>query len=167
MQTETVFAQEYTAAERLRILLIGAVAGAGVIFAAKTWVLPWFQAFVSNAPCRTLFGVNGLTVLWYGLFVGIPLHVALLAMLVFGWRGYKTLRDRQYPPAKEKVLRPTKIRTGQRARLIAYLHFSAFIPFLALAIWGGFQADQMSGTVMPKNTVCPLTVTAAPPRLPS
>lgn len=154
MQTESEFAEQYTKAEAIRFVVIGTLVGALVVIASKAWLFPWFREFVATAPCTTVFGIPGLTVLWNGVFVGIPLHVAILVAAIFGWRGYKILRDDRFPPLKEKVSRPTRIRKGSRARLIGYLHLAACLPPLALAIWGVFQAAGMTEMTRPKAGVC-------------
>jgi len=154
MHTQPEFAEEHTQAERIRFVVIGTLTGALVVFSSKAWLFPWFREFAAAAPCRTVFGIEGVTVLWYGLFVGLPLHAAVLVAATFGRRGYKVLRDGQFPPAKEKVYRQTKIRRGSKAKRIGYLHLSAFLPLLALTVWGGFQAAEMSRTTRPKVGTC-------------
>lgn len=159
MQPDTEFAEEHTKAERIRIVVLGVLFGAIAVILSKTFLFPWIREFADSAPCRKVFGMEGLTVLWYGLFVGIPLHAALLVGIALGWRGHKILRDGQCPPDKEKVYRPTKILRGSKARLIGYMHVSAFLPFLALTIWGSFQAEKMSKTMRPKAGVCTANMT--------
>ena len=154
MNTEPEFAEEHTRALRIRIAVVGALIGATIIISYKTWLFPWLAEFVKSAPCRTVFDTKGLTVLWYGLFVGLPLQATLLIAAGFGWRGYKILRDGQFPPFKEKVYRPTKIQRGAKAKLIAYLHLSAILPILAITIWGGFQAAKISRATRPKVEAC-------------
>lgn len=158
MRPDTEFAEEHTKAERIRVGVLGVLFGAIVVILSKTFLFPWIREFADSAPCRKVFGIEGLTVLWYGLFVGIPLHSALLVVIALGWRGYKILRDGQCPPDKEKVYRLTKILRGTKARRIGYMHVSAFLPFLALTIWGSFQAEEMSKTMRPKADVCKATM---------
>ena len=154
MHQQPEFAEEHTPAERVRVVIFGVVIGALVIFIGKSWLFPWFREFASSAPCRNIFGIEGVTVLWYGLFVGMPVAVTILVVSMFGWRGYKIIRDGQFPPAKEKVYRPTKIRRGTKARLIGYVHLLAFLPSLVLAIWGSFQAKEMLRTIHPSTSTC-------------
>lgn len=154
MRPDTEFAEEYTKTERIRFVVVGTLFGAIAVILSKTFLFPWIKEFAVSAPCRKVFGIEGLTVLWYGLFVGIPLNATLLVGIAFGWSGYKILRDSQFPPDKEKVYRPTKILRGPKARLIGYMYLSAFLPFLALTVWGSFQADEMSRTKQPKVGVC-------------
>ena len=143
-----------TKAEAIRFVVWGALAGGLVIVVSETWLFPWLGEFAESAPCRQVMGIAGDTVLAYGLFVGIPLHVAILVMAIFGWRGYKILRDGQFPPFKEKVFRPTRIQRGLKARLIGYLHISACLPLLALSVWGVFQAEKMIHAFPPTPGSC-------------
>lgn len=154
MPTEPEFAEEHTPAERIRFVVIGTLIGALVVISSKAWLFPWIREFATSAPCRTVFGIEGLTVLWYALFVGLPLQAAVLVAATFGWRGYKILRDDQFPPAKEKVYRQTRIRRGSKAKRIGYLHLAAFLPLLALTLWGGFQAAELSRTTRPNVGSC-------------
>jgi len=138
------FAEEYSKAERIRFITLGLIAGAVLISASKLWLFPWIGAFAASAPCRTVFGLAGTTVLWYSLFAGLPLQGAVLVACTFGPRGYQILRDAQVPPLREKVFRPTRIKRGAQARLVGYLHVLAFAPFLALTVWGCVEAAALS-----------------------
>ncbi|HLD68781.1 MAG TPA: hypothetical protein VJA19_22415 [Pseudomonas sp.] len=154
MPPEPEFAPEYSRVERIRLVLGGTLAGALLVYGAQTWLFPGIKAFATLAPCRQVLGIDGLTVLWYGLFVGLPLHVAVLMLLTFGWQGYKVLRDGQFPAAGTKVYRPTRIRRGRKARLIGYLHLAAVLPCLLLAGWGAPQAEALSTSLRPPAGFC-------------
>lgn len=137
------FAELYTFRERVRMAVCGAVIGAAVILSWKLWLLPAFKAFIASAPCRTLLGVSGTSLLWYGLFVGLPLSSACILGLIYGHYGLRILRDGQAPPVGAKVLRPTRIRRGAAARRIGYLCLLAPTPLLAIAVWGYFAAQSL------------------------
>ena len=145
------FAEEYTTVERIRIFVISLISGCLVIAMSKLYFFPWLNTFANSAHCRTVFGFDGLTVLWYGLFVGIPFSCVLLVGGTIGYRGYKILRDNQTPPNGEKVTRPTRIIRGSKAKITGYLHLIAFFPFFAISIWGSFQATAMSNQVPIKH----------------
>jgi hypothetical protein len=145
------FAEMLTMTERIRIIVFGILLGAAVVILAKGWLFPWLKGFATTAHCRTVWGVDGVSVLWYGLFVGLPLIVALLILAFVGWRGYKVLRDGQFPPLKEKVARPTRIRRGWVAKFIAYLHFGLCLPLFALSAWGYFQAAELLQRPIPAS----------------
>ena len=82
------FAEQYSAAERIRFLVGGAVAGALLIGVAKLWFFPWLSEFSASAQCRTVFGSNGAAVLFYGLFAGVPFSAGLVVAFTAGRRGF-------------------------------------------------------------------------------
>jgi hypothetical protein len=140
------FADEYTEAERKRILLIGLVAGGAIIVVSKTWFFPWLHWFSEAAHCHTVFGYSGVSVLFYGLFVGLPLF-STTPFICYAWDGYRILRDRQAPPKHAKVFKRTKIVRGQPAIVRGLLLMSIvpvfFIPFVS---WGFYEAGEMTKT---------------------
>lgn len=145
MKTELPeFAEEYSFRERVRLCAVGLVIGGVFVLLWKLWLLPAFAAFAASAHCRSVFAMAGTTVLWYGLFVGFPLFLALVFACVEGRHGVKILHDGQSPPMGVKVLRPTRIKRGAAARRVGYLRLLAFTPFVAIAIWGFFQAESLS-----------------------
>lgn len=148
------FAEEYTLRERASLAVRGIAIGAVVILAWKLWLLPGFKTFVATAPCRTFLGVDGVTLLWYGLFVGLPLLSFLALFLTQGRQGLRILRESRFPPAGEKVLRRTRIRHGAAARRIGYLHLLLSTPLIALAIWGGVQARTLVHEMRPGGSAC-------------
>ena len=147
------FAPLYSPAEKRKFLLLGVSLGIVVVVASKLWLFPWIKELSVLAPCRTVFGMEGATVFLYAIFVGLPLVACIPVVLGLGWRGYKALRDVQYPPLGTKVVRPTRIVRGSKAKLIGYLHLFAFLPVLALSIWGGFQVNDLAQKIArePRN----------------
>ncbi|UGB45245.1 DUF4407 domain-containing protein [Frateuria edaphi] len=138
------FAETYSRGERIRFALIGIVVGALALGVWKLWALPGIAGFADTAPCRTVFGINGAIVLWFGLFVGLPMLFAIVLAIEPGRHGLAILRDGQYPPRGAKVLRPVRIRRGTSARWIGYLHLLAFTPLVAVGIWGYGKAVALS-----------------------
>jgi hypothetical protein len=138
------FAEEYTFRERVRLVAICALIGGAFVLVGKLWLLPAFSEFVATAECRSVFGVSAMAVVWYGLFVGFPLLIALSFGCTFGWHGYRILRDGQSPPIGVKVVRRTRITRGFASRISGYLYLLAFAPPLALAGWGYFAAASLS-----------------------
>lgn len=134
------YADEYTAAERMRIVVVGLVAGGAIVAAGKLWLFPWIRAFSASANCQSVLGVPGTTVLGHGLFVGLPLLAGLVILATLGRRGLRILREGRVPPSREKVFRPTRIKRGSRARAIGTLQVLAATPMLALSIWGTSEA---------------------------
>jgi hypothetical protein len=148
------FADQYSTPERIRFVVVGAIAGAIVIFARKFWLVPWLRDLAVSAPCRMVFGSNGATVLWYAVFVGLPFFVTMVIVCTVGRRGLKILRDGQVPPLREKVFRPTRIQRGPYAQFVGYLHVVAFVPLVALTLWGCVQAAALSQQSQLKPANC-------------
>ena len=155
------FAEQYTFPERIRMCVVGSIVGGVLVLSRKLWLLPWFGAFVESAPCRSVFGISAVAVLWYGLFVGFPIFCAGVIACMEGRRGLKILRDGQAPPIGVKVLRPTRINRGAEARRIGYLNLLLFAPFLAIAVWGFFQAESLSNLSQHKHAASTASRTAA------
>lgn len=147
------YAPEYTKTERIRITLFAALAGTAVVLVSRLWFFPWLREFSQAAPCRSLFGVNGAVVLFYGIFVGLPLLVAIVIGASTGRRGYKILREGRVPPSGEKVFRSTPVRRGARAKLSGYFQLLSVVPLLALTLWGVAQAQSLAA----RTTLKPLT----------
>lgn len=138
------FAEEYTFTERVRIIVLGVLVGIPVIAVAKLFLSPWLAGFAASAHCRTVLGLGGVAVLWYGLFVGLPLFCAALVAGTMGRRGVKVLRASQVPLPGEKVFRPTRIVRGTRAIRIGYGHVLACTLLIACSVWGAYQAAALS-----------------------
>jgi hypothetical protein len=138
---QTEYAPEYSHAERVRLVVLGLVAGSLVISACQLWFFPALREFSQSADCRTVFGFSGVAALYYGVFVGVPTFAALLVGMTVGRRGVKVLRQERVPPLGEKVFRRTEVIRGSKARLLGYVQLFAAAPLLALALWGAFQAQ--------------------------
>lgn len=140
------YAETYGTAQRLWRVAAGIVLGAVAVGASQWWLFPSIAAFADVAPCRTVLGINGADVLWYGLFVGGPLAIAVAVGATYGRMGLRILKDDRFPPARTKVFRPVRIVRGNPARRVGYLHLFACVPFLAISIWGVAQAAVLSHT---------------------
>lgn len=153
------FAETYSRGERIRYAGAGLALGALGLAVWKQWLLPWIAGFADTAPCRTVLGVPGTTALWFGLFVALPLCLAIACAITLGRTGLAVRREGLYPPRGVKVFRPTRIRRGEAARWIGYLHLLACAPLLATAVWGYGQATALSRL---KGTArCPVLPAAA------
>jgi hypothetical protein len=148
------YAPEYSKNERIRHVAFGVIASSIIILICGNYVLPWLEQSVSSAPCREIFGINGWKVLMYCLFIGFPLSAGLLYGGILGYESYKIIRDGQWPPMGQKVLRPTKIKRGKTALLIAYLNLLPALMFITLAIWGSGTADYMAKLYKPGVIDC-------------
>lgn len=158
------FAEEYTRAERLRKTLLILPAGVAVLLGAQFWFFPLVKAFAATAACREIAGVPGIALLFYGLFVGLPLLGALVLGLIFGVPGYKILRSGQFPAAGTKVFRPTRIRRGAGATLIGAAHLLLVLCALAIVAWGWFNAGVLVAGVQARPVDCAAILAASPIR---
>ena len=155
MDSAPGFAEQYSTTERIRFVAFGAIAGSVLILAGKLWLFPWLREFASSAQCRAVFGSNGATVLWYGVFTGLPILSAVVVACTVGLRGIKILRDGQVPPLREKSFRRVQIRRGRSARIVGYLNAAAFVPFFAISLWGYVQATALSRQALHQPATCP------------
>lgn len=135
------FAEEHSLSDKIRLLAIYLAAAVVVVLAAQAWLFPTIREFASSAHCRDVLGFSGVSVLFYGLFVAMPLSFALVVGLTLGRHGCRVLRDVQMPPIGEKVFRPTRIERGRKAKLIGYAQKYSFLLFFAIAVWGLPQAS--------------------------
>lgn len=147
--TDPEFAEEHSLPDKIRLLVTYLAVGAAAVFAAKTWLFPAIREFAGSAPCREVLGIPGVNVLFYGLFVAMPLSFALIVGLTMGRRGYRILRDGQVPPVGEKVFRPTRIERGTKAKRMGYVHLLAPLLLIAIAAWGLPQASRLIDSVHP------------------
>lgn len=138
------YADEYSESEKRRFVLTGIIAGALLVAIGKMWFFPWLHEFSDTAACRTVFGVRGIEILFYGLFVGFPLTLAIIIGLGFGRRGYRILKEGQAPPSGEKVFRKTRIVRGAKAKLAGSILLLAVAFPLAMAGWGFGQAQRLT-----------------------
>jgi hypothetical protein len=108
-------------------------------------------------------GISGVAVLLYGLFVGLPLGLALIIGLTLGRYGFRVLRDGQLPPVGEKVFRPTRIERGRKAKLVGIGQVMAPLMLVAIAVWGAPQAQQILSSAERGDLACGGMVDRSPP----
>lgn len=138
---EPEYALQYTFKERLRHLAVLLSIGTGLYLVYEWWFLPKLRAFSGHAVCETLFGVSGLSVLFYGLFVFMPLAFALVTAVVYLPTAVRSIKARRHPPPGKKVYYPTKIKTGRRAVASSLAPLVIALVFIGIAVWGYGQAS--------------------------
>lgn len=107
------------------------------------WYLPFINWYVDTVHCHTPFGYSGISVLWYSLFVGLPLLSALMIGAFTVPIGYQGLTHQQFPPKGHKVYKPTKVLRGWKGNLKSIFHLLIPVFLVLFSIWGYFQVDQM------------------------
>lgn len=150
---EPEFAPQYSPKERRRRLLLHVVVGTLLGAAVYWWALPRFRSFSQEAPCESIFGVPGSTILIYGAFVGAPLAAAILIVLLTARQSIETIATRRYPPPGRKVYRRVKIKKGWQAIAFALIP-AMFITYLCvLSSQGMTKAAEMARTTR-QSTDC-------------
>lgn len=143
------FAPLYTTRERIRLVLKILAVAAPVYLLAQFWFFPWLQNYASFANCNFYGDINGVHLLMYGVFVFIPLSLALLIWLFEGRRCLEILRVGQYPLPGEKVLRKTRYRYGRAAMMQPFVLVLLIAVLIGASIWGSFQAEKIARMIKP------------------
>ena len=143
------FAPLYSTRERILIALKLLAVAAPVYLAGYYWLFPWLRQYAQTANCEYFGGISGLQLLVYGVFVGIPLSMALLVWLIEGARAVRVWKLGQHPLPGEKVLRRTRYRYGAAARLRPAAVFAILILLIGAAIRGGFRAPGVIAEIGP------------------
>ena len=141
------FAPEYSKKERLAILLKHMAWAIPLIVIMNFMFFPWFKVYAENAHCYKYGNISGTEVIFFGLFVGLPLLSAILVALLEGMNCIKILQYGQSPLPGEKVFRPTKYVYGVRAKLKPFLVFIIVAIFIGLSVKGVYSAKQTINSV--------------------
>lgn len=150
---EPDFAPQYSPKERRRRLLLHSVLGALVAGALYWWAVPRFRSFFADAPCETIFGVPGSTILIYGALVGGPLAAAVLIVLLTARQSMETIATRRYPPPGRKVYGRVKIKKGWQAVAIALIP-AMFITYLCVLSSQGMTTAARMARESQQSAVC-------------
>lgn len=143
------FAPLYTTRERVDLVLKILAVAAPVYLLAQFWFFPWLQDYASFANCHSYGNINGVQLLMYGVFVLIPLSLALLIWLLEGKRCLRIFRLGQNPLPGEKVLRKTRYRYGRAAMIQPFVILLAIAVLIGASVWGGFQAEKITRMIQP------------------
>jgi len=145
------YAPEYSKRERV-VLLLKHIAWVIPLFAiTKYQFFPWFKVYAENAHCYRYGNLTGTALVFYGLFVGLPLLFATVLLLLEGANSIKIIRLGQSPLPGKKVFKPTKYTYGFRAKLKPYVLFLCIAFFIGLAIKGVYSADQTISMINPQE----------------
>lgn len=148
------WAPQYSKGERFRLLLFHVAWAAPLFLVTELVYFPWFKGYMETAHCHRYGSINGLELVIYSLFIGLPLGLALLALGMDGRQSFQVLRLGQLPLPGAKVFRPTRYVYGHRAR-IKPLVFCLLVLFLSgLSVQGFFWADAMIPELSPDLSQC-------------
>ncbi len=143
------FAPLYSTRERIRMVLKMLAVAAPVYLLAQFWFFPWLQNYANFANCYHYGDITGTHLLMYGIFVFIPLSLALLIWLFEGRRCLRVIRAGQNPLPGEKVFRKTRVKYGRAAMTQPIMLLLMIAMIIGISIWGGFQAEKITRSIPP------------------
>ena len=147
------YAPEYTKREKI-ILIIKIMSWAIPVFLiAEFWFFDWISEYSKNANCYNYGNINGVHLIFYGLFVFMPLSLAIIIFLLEGRRSIKVLKAGQNPLPNEKVLKPTRYKYGHASKIQPFIILSLILLIVAFSIWGGFQSHNLTQNIKPCEVV--------------
>tara|TARA_Y100000310_G_C20314399_1_gene637741 strand:- start:132 stop:596 length:465 start_codon:yes stop_codon:yes gene_type:complete len=144
------YAEEYSKPEKYKRIILALLLGVLSLIINEKWYLPFISWYADTVYCHTPFGYSGISVMWYSLFVGIPIVCALIIGPFTFPVGYKGLIDEQFPPKGYKVFAPTKIVRGWKSKFKSIFLMSVPIFLILVSVWGYFQVNKMPQDV-PKD----------------
>lgn len=142
-------APEYTKRERIILALKIAAWIIPIILVSELWFFDWLSEYVKNSNCYYYGKINGVHLVFYGLFVLMPLTFAIILFIFEGRRSIKVIKLGQNPLPNEKVFSPTKYKYGTAAKVHPFVLFSLILFLIGLSIWGGFQAKELTRDIKP------------------
>lgn len=152
------YAEEYTPAGRRKFAIKTFAVAIPAFLLLQFWAFPQLDHFAKTSECQQYFGHSGAELLFYGIFVGLPLLCAALVGVPVALSGIRILREGRSPPKGVKVLQRTRVRRGAAAMWIGLSRQIALVMLVGLAIWGGSAAGSIlagsdhSGATSPKCT---------------
>ena len=147
------YAPTYTKNERIKYLVKHALWVVPSFTFLQFWFFPFFEKYSKIAHCFDYGVFTGTHLVLYGLLVGLPLLLALLAFFTAGKRSLKIIKYEQDPLPNEKVFTKTVYIYGTKAKLKAYGVLTCILLALGLGILGYFWANEhISDILTHKNT---------------
>ena len=117
--------------------------------ATELWLFDWLIKYSDNANCYYYGNITGVHLIMYGLFVGIPLSLAIILAACTARSSIGIIKLGQYPLPGEKVLRKTKYIYGRKAKMIPVVIFLIIGLLLIFSLWGAVQAYKITQNVKP------------------
>ena len=124
-----------------RVVLVALVVCAGIGATLIHWALPWATRYVTGLECE-----QGLRI------VHIVLSVIFLSILPVAWYiasfGRQVVTSRQLPPPGVKVIKDTRIITGQSALARGKALIAIAVLLAVIALIGGLWLPWKMGKIM-------------------
>ncbi|MCW3107700.1 MAG: hypothetical protein JWQ09_2206 [Segetibacter sp.] len=147
------YAPLYSNSERLKLLVIHVCCLIPCFLFSQFYFFPTFKEFSEHAECHEIASINGVKLVFFGLFVGLPLVLAFSLFLLEGLRSIRAFKAAQHPPPNEKTFTLTPYKYGRAAKVTATIPFLFILFLLCFCVWGGYQANSLTKVVKP----CELT----------
>lgn len=151
------YAPLHTIKERIIYIIKNLLWAIPTFLLLEFWFLPGLKIFSMNANCHSYGPINGVHLLFYGIFVIFPLLLAIVMFIFEGPNAIKSFKIAQYPPPNKKVFRLTPYKYGRAARLYVVLNFIPLVFLVGLSIWGSFLAYDLTREIKPcTNATSPI-----------
>ena len=137
------YAEEFSKPEKIKRICLAMLLGVLGLIINEKWYLPFINWYVSTVHCHTPFGYSGISVMWYSIFVGLPLLCAFIIGVFSIPIGCKGLMHKQFPPKGMKVYNPTKILRGWKGNVKSIFFLLIPISLILFSVWGYFQATDL------------------------
>ncbi len=148
MAQEPKYAEQYTDEERKKILIRYLIIFAGLFVLGVFWLQPLLTEFINTAHCQVYYGISGIVVIVYGLFVALPLLIAVILQLVMTPMALRVIRQRRWPPHETRVLQKTVVVEGRRAVVRGYVLLLVMpIFFISLISYGFIYTEDLLQTI--------------------
>lgn len=130
------FAPEYTTREKVILVVKALAIGLPIMAFFKYWLLPRLESFSAVAHCYDFGFFNGIELVFYGVFIGIPVSFCLLLVGMEGKRSYLIFKYKISPPLGYKVYKPTEYKTGNKVLIKPLLLMMTCLVFMMFALSG-------------------------------
>jgi hypothetical protein len=151
---EPEYAPEYSREERVKHALLAFGIALVVIFGCNVLLFPRLLMLVNHVECQTVFGIQGVAVVMFMVFVGVPLAIAVSVGAFLVPRALAAIGARQYPAPGRKVNGKVRIRRGRAALPPACFDLACIALLVVTAIWGSFQAAAISAQAAQTHMDC-------------
>ena len=139
----TNFAPEYTKRERITLVIKYLSIGLPMLAFFEYWFFPRMGAFGEVAHCYDFGLFNGVELLFYGVFVGLPLSLAVMLLAFECKRLMLVFKHKQAPPPGYKVFKPTEYKYGNKALFQPVLFLMLLSGLLLLSAHGVGSAKEI------------------------
>jgi len=117
------YAPLYSKKERIRYFFKHSLWAIPLFLIAKFWFFPNLNEYTQSAHCYNYGSLTGIHIVFYGLFILLPIAIAIVLLILSGKRNLQVIKLAQDPLPNEKVLTQTEYVYGFRAKIKAYAFF--------------------------------------------